>query len=221
MSNSLRPHGLQHTRLPCPSPSPGVCSNSCPSSQWCHATIASSVVPFSCHLQSFPASQTGKDHLFSSLHQVVRILELRLQPSVMLIIIRRGDHVWASACCYQRGVAGRMCVGWHMTRVSAPLIRTRQPYFSPVEVIHPARSDGSEWWWQLKAVVLVASQKCYCASFRKKHCQGGTCQMGRLGHVLRGHRGERSCVFWLLVFFSLWRLVIARTAKVNLMKTDA
>ena len=55
MSYSLRPHGLQHTRLPCPSPSPGACSNSCPLSQWCHPTILSSVVPFSC-LQSFPAS---------------------------------------------------------------------------------------------------------------------------------------------------------------------
>ena len=52
---TLQPHGLQHTRLPCPSPSPGACSNSCPLSQWCHPTILSSVVPFSC-LQSFPAS---------------------------------------------------------------------------------------------------------------------------------------------------------------------
>ena len=52
-SNSLWPHGLQHTRLPCPLLSPGVCSNSCPLSQWCHLTI-SSVVPFSCCLQAFP-----------------------------------------------------------------------------------------------------------------------------------------------------------------------
>ena len=56
VSNSLRPHGLQHARLPCPSPSPGTCSNSCPLSQWCHPTIFSSVVPFSSCLQSFPAS---------------------------------------------------------------------------------------------------------------------------------------------------------------------
>ena len=49
-------HGLQHTRLPCPSPTPRACSNSCPSSQWCHLTISSSVVPFSSCLQSFPAS---------------------------------------------------------------------------------------------------------------------------------------------------------------------
>ena len=55
VSNSLWAHGLQHARLPCPSPTLGACSNSCPSSQWCHPTISSSVVLFSC-LQSFPAS---------------------------------------------------------------------------------------------------------------------------------------------------------------------
>ena len=56
MSDSLRPHGPQHARLPCPSPSPGVCSHSRPFSQWCHPTISSSVIPFSSCLQSFPAS---------------------------------------------------------------------------------------------------------------------------------------------------------------------
>ena len=55
MPNSLRPHGLQHMRLPCPLPSPGACSNSCPSSQWCHPTISSSVFAFFSCLQSFPA----------------------------------------------------------------------------------------------------------------------------------------------------------------------
>ena len=55
MSNSLWPHVLQHTRLPCPSPSPGACPNSCPLSWWCHPMISSSVIPFSC-LQSFPTS---------------------------------------------------------------------------------------------------------------------------------------------------------------------
>ena len=56
MSNSLRPHGLQHNRPPCPSPTPRVHSNSCPLSQWCHPTISSSVVTFSSCLQCFPAS---------------------------------------------------------------------------------------------------------------------------------------------------------------------
>ena len=66
MSDSLRPHELQHARLPCPSPTPGVYSNSCPSSQWCHPTISSSVIPFSSHLQSFPASGPFKMSQFSS-----------------------------------------------------------------------------------------------------------------------------------------------------------
>ena len=56
MSNSLWPHGLQHARPPCPSPTPGVYSNSCALSLWCHPTISSSFVPFSSCLQSFPAS---------------------------------------------------------------------------------------------------------------------------------------------------------------------
>ena len=56
MSNSLQPNGLQHTRPPCPSPTPGVYSNSCPSSQWCHPAIPSSVVPFSSCPQSLTAS---------------------------------------------------------------------------------------------------------------------------------------------------------------------
>ena len=56
MSNSLRPHGLQHARLPCPSPTPGACSNSRPLNQWCIPTILSFVVPFSSYLQSCPAS---------------------------------------------------------------------------------------------------------------------------------------------------------------------
>ena len=56
MSDSLKAHGLQHARPPCPSPIPRVYSNPCPLSRWCHPTISSSVVTFSNHLQSFPAS---------------------------------------------------------------------------------------------------------------------------------------------------------------------
>ena len=56
MSDSLRPHGLQHGRPPCSSPTPRVYSNSCPVSQWCHPNISPSVIPFSSRLQSFPAS---------------------------------------------------------------------------------------------------------------------------------------------------------------------
>ena len=58
MSNNLWPHGLQYARLPCSSPTPRACSNSCPSSQWCNPTISSSAVPFSSCLQSFPVSES-------------------------------------------------------------------------------------------------------------------------------------------------------------------
>ena len=56
MSDSLKPHGLQHARLPCPLPTPGAYSNSCPSSQWCYPTISTSFSPFSFQSQSFPGS---------------------------------------------------------------------------------------------------------------------------------------------------------------------
>ena len=66
-SNSLWPHGLQHARPPCPSPTPGVYSNSCPLSWWCHPTITSSVVPFSSCPQSFPVSGSFQmSQLFAS-----------------------------------------------------------------------------------------------------------------------------------------------------------
>ena len=66
MSDSLQPHESQHARLPCPSPTPGVYSNSCPSSLWCHPTISSSVVPFSSCAQSLQASGTfPMNQLFS------------------------------------------------------------------------------------------------------------------------------------------------------------
>ena len=58
VSNSLQPPGPQNASLPCPSPTPRACSNSCPSSRWCHPTISSSVIPFSSCLQFFPASRS-------------------------------------------------------------------------------------------------------------------------------------------------------------------
>ena len=67
VSDSLWPRGLQHTRLPCPSPAPGVYSNLCPLSRWCHPSTSSSVVPFSSCLQSFPASGSFQlSQLFAS-----------------------------------------------------------------------------------------------------------------------------------------------------------
>ena len=80
MSDTLQPHELQCTRFPCPSPSPGVCSNLCPLNWWCHPTISFSVFPFSSCLQSFPASGS---FLMSwlSLHQVAEGLGLWMSPA--------------------------------------------------------------------------------------------------------------------------------------------
>ena len=74
MFDSLWPHGLQHVRLPCPSPTPGVYSNSCPLSWWCHPTVSSSVIPFSSRHQSFPASGSFQmSQLFASGGQIIGV----------------------------------------------------------------------------------------------------------------------------------------------------
>ena len=77
MSDSLQSHGLQHTRPPCPSPTPEVHSDSCPSSQWCHPAISSSVVPFSSCPQSLPASESlPMSQLFASGGQSIGVSAL-------------------------------------------------------------------------------------------------------------------------------------------------
>ena len=84
MSESLRPHGLQHTKLPCPSRSPRVCSNSCPLSQWSHPAISSSVT-FSSYPLSFPASECfPMNWLFESGGQSTRVLEHRKKSNLSL-----------------------------------------------------------------------------------------------------------------------------------------
>ena len=91
MSDILQPHGQQHTRLPCPSPTPGVHPNSCASSQWCHPAISSSVVPFSSCLQSFPASGSFQmSQLFASGGQSIGAL---VSASVLPMNIQDWFHL--------------------------------------------------------------------------------------------------------------------------------
>ena len=79
---TLQPHGLQHDRTPCPSPIPGACSNSCPSSPWYHPTISSSVIPFSSCLQSFPASGSSPmNQFFTSGDQSIGVSASVISPS--------------------------------------------------------------------------------------------------------------------------------------------
>ena len=92
-------HGLRHARPPCPSPTPRAYSNSCPSSQWCHSTISSSIVPFSFCLQSFPVSGSFPMSQFS--HQLDKVLELQLQHQSFQWILKDwfplGWTVWISS----------------------------------------------------------------------------------------------------------------------------
>ena len=93
VSGSLPPHGLQHARPPCPSPTPGACSNSCPSSWWCYPTISSSVVPFSSCLQFSPASESFLvGQFFASGGQRIR--------------------VWASASVLPMNIQDWFPLGW-------------------------------------------------------------------------------------------------------------
>ena len=85
VSNSLQPHELQHARLPCPSLTPGACSNLCPSSQWCHPTILSSFIPFSSHLQSFPALRSHQVMIFRYL--VVFTLDYVIQSTLSVFLL--------------------------------------------------------------------------------------------------------------------------------------
>ena len=86
MSNSLRFHRLQHTRPPCPSPLPGVCSDSCSLSQWCHPSMSSYVVPFS---SVFNLSQhRGLFQWVSSSHQVAKVLGFQLHHPVLQVKIQ-------------------------------------------------------------------------------------------------------------------------------------
>ena len=86
MSNCLQPHGLQHVRLPCPSPSPGACLNSCPLSQWCHPSILASGIPFSSCLHSFQALRPfPMSWLFASGGQSIRGSASVLPMTLLLI----------------------------------------------------------------------------------------------------------------------------------------
>ena len=100
VSNSLQPHEPQHTRPPCPSPTPRVYRNSCPLSRWCHLTISSSVIPFSFRLQSFPSSgYFPKRQFITSGGQSIGV---SASPSVLPMNIQTDffyDRLVGSPCC--------------------------------------------------------------------------------------------------------------------------
>ena len=122
VSDSLQPRGLQHTSLPCPSPTPGTCWDSCPSSCWCHPTISSSVVPFSSRLQSFPASGSfPMSHFFTSGGQSIGV---SASASVLPVNIRdRFSLGWTGWISLQsKGLSRRVFSNTTVQKINSPAI---------------------------------------------------------------------------------------------------
>ena len=137
MSISLWPHGLQCTRLPCPSLSPGVSSNSCALSQWCHPTISSSVVPFSSCLQSFPASGSFQmSQFFSSGGQSTGV-----SASTSVLPINTQDWSplrWTGWILQSKGWILKSLLQRHSSKASV----LRHSAFFIVQLSHPYMTTG-------------------------------------------------------------------------------
>ena len=137
MSNSLWPHGLQHARPPCPSRTPGVYPNSCPLSRWCHPTISSSVVPFSSHLQSFPASGSFQmSQLFTSGDPSTGVFSFSISPSNEYsgLISFRMD--WSILLALQGTL--KSLLQHHSSKASI----LQHSTFSTVQLSHPSMTTG-------------------------------------------------------------------------------
>ena len=136
MSNPLWPNGLHHARLPCPSPTPRACTNSCPSTQWCHPTISSSVIPFSSCLQSFPASRSfPMSQFFASGGQSIRA---SASASVLPVNIQdwfpSGLTGWISLL--PKGFSSLL---WHHSSKASIL---QHSAFFTVQISHPYMTTG-------------------------------------------------------------------------------
>ena len=134
---TLQPHGLQHARLPCPSPIPGACSNSCPLSQWWHPTISSSVVPFSSCLQSFPAlGSFPVSQFFTSGGQSI---EVSASASVLPMNIQDWFPLeWTDWISLQSKGLSRV---FSNTTISKALFLQRSAFFL-VQLSHPYMTTG-------------------------------------------------------------------------------
>ena len=136
MSDYLQSHGLQHARLPCPSPTPRACSNSCPSNQWCDPTISSYVIPFSSCLQPFPASGSFlMSQLFASGGQSIGVC-FNISPSNKYsgLITSRID--WLDLLAVQGTL--RSLLQHHSSKVSVFLCSA----FFIVQLSHPYMTTG-------------------------------------------------------------------------------
>ena len=136
MSDSLQPHGLQHTRPPCPSPTPGVYSNSSPLSRWCHPTISSSVIPFSSCLQSFLASGSFQmSQFFASDGQSVGV---SASTSVLPLNIQDWFPLGWTSWISLQSIGLKSLLQHHSSK--APILR-RSAFFI-VQLSHPYMTTG-------------------------------------------------------------------------------
>ena len=134
VSDSLQPHGPQHARPPCPSLTPGVYSNSCPLSRWCHPTISSFVVPFSCP-QSFPASGSfPMSQFFASGGPSIGI---SASASVLPVNIQDWFPLWWFDLLAVQGTL-KSCLQHHSSKAS---ILQRSAFFT-VQISHPYMTTG-------------------------------------------------------------------------------
>ena len=149
MSYSLRPHEPQHTRPPCPSPTPRVYPNSCPLSWWCHPTISSSVVPFSCRLQSVPASGSFQmSQLFASCGQSIGV-------SASISILPMNTQDWSPL----RWTAGFPCSprdSWE----SSPAPQFKSIYSSVLSLLYGLTLTSVQDW--TKNYSQPAAKHCEC-----------------------------------------------------------
>ena len=139
MSDSLQLHELQHTSLSCPSPSPGVCSNSCPLSWWCHPTILSSIIPFSC-LHDAPSQHQGLFHGVDSSHQVAKVLKLQLQHLIHILMNIQGRFPLGLTGFYflvGQGILRSLL--WHHS-LKASILQSSD--FFMVQLSHPYMNTG-------------------------------------------------------------------------------
>ena len=137
VSDSLQPHESQHARPPCPSPTPRVHSDSCPSSQWCHPAISSSVVPFSSCLQSFPASGSFlMSQFFASGGQIIG-------ASALASVLPMNTQVWSSLgwTVWISLQSKRLSRLFSNTTVQKKPILRRSAFFT-VQLSHPYMTTG-------------------------------------------------------------------------------
>ena len=183
-SNSLSPCGPQHARLPCPSLSPGVCSNSCPLSRWCHPTISSSVVPFSSCPQSLPGpgSLPNKSDVrrMGETGYPYRRREQRKQrefclPCERSVYPSRGPRVGAGSV--EVGAVKR-CREETSTFTSTPNLTSRANHTPPAEESHNHGSCPDRRGPHLFAVLFSYYQPSHPAEIQRRKNDGGGCMGG-------------------------------------------